>query len=690
MLSRINEFALGDNQKVSLFARTKWLSVAAWGGLALVGQAASLQMIDAGRLIHFQHYRLVSELLNHKTIALVLFGFQVICVGVGVWQRRIAIGQWLQSFNRWQLALAALFLIFASAAVTPDTSVYLTSLAIGSLVQLTNIANVILFIWAIPASTLESVRKYVDRFLTGDSDSRSDGVRLDKLAWIAAICMFVLTASLSYFVYQAHPHVPDESQYIFQANYMAASQLTVKPPLVPEAFSMYMVPTQEARWFGIFPPAWPALLALGTLIGTSWLVNPLLAGLTILAAYLLFQQFYSKRFARIATVLLCSSPWFIFMGMSYMSHMATLFFSLAAALLLMRGVKEKSIVFLLIAGVAVGVIGLIRPLDAAIVGLLLAIWAFYNSETWKARISATAILATGTVGVALLNLPYNASVTGSYSLSPSDAYYNKYFWPKVMSLGFGPERGMHWGLDAFAGHSPIEALVNAALNIFLLNTELFGWGAGSLLLVTLLAISGSISKKDIWAVMVIVAVVGAYSLFWYHGGPDFGARYWFLCIIPLVALTVRGAEWLANNLSKGGGDPGRCDLRVSLALAMICVLSLVVFIPWRISDKYYHYLGMQPGIEQLAKDRDFGRSLVIVRGSEHPDYQSAWVYNPVNFDGLAPIYAFDKNVEVYTELLRKYSDRPVWIVNGPSLTGADYAIVRGPVDPSELLRELTQ
>lgn len=687
---KINEFGLGDTQKVNTFARTKWLSAAAWGGLMFAGQAASLQMIDAGRLIHFQHYRPITELLDHKVIALVLFGFQVVCVGVGIWQHRTAIRQWLQRFKWWQLGLALLFLMFASAAVTPDASVYLTSLAIGSLVQMTNIANVILLIWTIPASALESVREKVERFLTDESNSKSDGMRLDKIAWIAAFCMFVLTASLSYFVYQAHPHVPDESQYIFQANYIAAGQLTVKPPLVPEAFSMYMVPTQEPRWFGIFPPAWPALLAIGTLIGASWLVNPLLAGLTILAAYLLFKQFYSLRFARMATVLLCCSPWFIFMGMSYMSHMATLFFSITATLLLMRGVKKKSSLLVLTAGIAVGVIGLIRPLDAAIVGLLLTFWVLYNCETWKARVSVTAILAIGMVAVAGLNLPYNAAVTGSSWLSPSDAYYNKYLWPKVMSLGFGPERGMHWGLDAFPGHSPVEALVNGALNIFLLNTELFGWGVGSLLLATLLAVSGSISKKDIWAVIVIVAVVGAYSLFWYHGGPDFGARYWFLCIIPLIALTVRGAEWLGASLSQRVGNTRNLDARAVLAVTAICVLSLISYIPWRASDKYYHYLGMQPGIEQLAINHNFGRSLVIVRGSEHPDYQSAWIYNPVNFDGNVPVYAFDKNPEIYSELLGKYMDRPIWIVNGPTLTNGSYVIARGPMDARQLLHELNQ
>lgn len=682
MLSRTNEIAFGDNRQVGAFARTKWLSFAAWSGLMLVGQTASMQMIDAGRLIHFQHYRSITELLDHYPIALALFALQVICVGVGIWQRRSPIRNWLRRFKWWQLALAFLFLTFASAAVTPDASIYLTSLASGSLVQLTNIANVILLVMSIPASVSDRVSDWVNKFLTDETQ-----VCLDRFSWMAALWIVVLTAVLSYFVYQAHPHVPDESQYIFQANYMAAGQLTVKPPLVPEAFSMYMTPTEEPRWFGIFPPGWPAMLAVGRILGAIWMVNPLLAGVCLLMAYLLLQHLYSRRIARIGGLLMCCSPWFIFMGMSFMSHMATMLFSVAAMLLLMRGARNKKFLPVLAAGLAVGIVGLIRPLDAAIVGSLLAIWSLFNTNTWKTRLTATAFLAAGTVVTSSFGLLYNQAVTGSAGLSPSDAYYNKYFWPNVMSLGFGPERGMHWGLDAFPGHSPLEALVNAALNVFLVNTELFGWGIGSLLLITLLAVSGSISKRDIWAVLAIGFVVGAYSLFWYHGGPDFGARYWFLAIIPLVALTVKGIEWISRAL-QSDGNTGKLDARVALAVGMICVLSLISYIPWRASDKYYHYLGMQPGIERLAKQNNFGRSLVVVSGSEHPDYQSAWVYNPVNFDGDVPVYAFDKDPQIYRDLLSKYGDRPIWIVNGPTITNGDYSVVRGPVDAKVLLQEL--
>lgn len=676
--------------EATALAATKWKSFAGWFGLALAGQAASLQMIDAGRLIHFQHYRSVPELFGNDILALSIFGFQVVCVGVSISSRLPAIREWLSArFSRWQLILVAIVLVFSGSAVTPDVSIYSTSLVIGTLVQLVNIANIILLACAVPKASLFRLREKVETFLGGEIEIQGSR-RLDRFSCVAAVWIVLLTGALSYFVYQAHPHVPDETQYIFQANYLAAGQLTVKAPLVPEAFSMYMVPYHEARWFGIFPPAWPALLVLGTLAGANWLVNPLLSGLSILFAYIFFQQLYSRRFARMVILLLCCSPWFIFMGMSYMSHISTLVFALAAAIFMNRGLRNRNLAFSLGAGIAVGIVSLIRPLDGAVIGILFGIWALVGSRTWKARILLPATLFVGTAAAASLMLPYNKFVTGNAALSPSDAYYNQYLWPNVMALGFGPERGMHWALDAFPGHSPLEAVINTALNIFQLNTELFGWGTGSLLLITLLIVSGAVSKKDLWAMALIVSIAGAYSLFWYHGGPDFGARYWFLCVIPLAALTVRGVEWMSRTVNEVDGAGSGYDVRVFLAFAMLCVMTLVAYIPWRAADKYYGYLGMKPDIQQLSKEYNFGKSLVLIKGSEHPDYQSAWIHNPLNFEGDAPIYAFDRTPEIRNELLRSYGDRQVWIVDGPTLANGEYRIERGPVDSRQLLEESSQ
>lgn len=670
-------------------AGTTWRSFAAWFSLALIGESSALQMIDAGRFIHFQHYRPFSDLLQVHTLELALVVIQTLIVSYSISKHFGEIWNWVRAkLNPWMLAVAMVFLVFADAAVTPDAGVYIVSLAMGAWIQILSLGTVILMVWSVPESSLA---RFTERFtaLMGDPvDDVEKRPRIDRFAVIAAIWVVLLTSILCYFVYQAHPHVPDETQYLFQARYMAAEQLTVKAPPVPEAFSMYMVPYLEGRWFGIFSPGWPAVLAIGAWMGAEWLVNPALSGICVLLSYLFFQYLYARRTARIAIVLLCCSPWFIFMGMSFMGHMFTMAAALAAAVIIMRSLASKRIWMCLFAGAMIGVVSLIRPLDGAIVAVLLGFAVLFGSSAWKQRILSAAALVVGTILTAAIVLPYDRAITGNALIMPLDAYYSKYFWPKVMALGFGPERGMGWGLDAYPGHSPVEAVINTALNTSLLQTELFGWGLGSLFIAAIFLVSGSVRKRDAWAWFSIAAIAGVYGLFWYHGGPDFGARYWFLSIIPLIALTVRGIEWLGGTDSLKNLRLRPIGARVTLAVLSLCSITLICYIPWRASDKYYHYLGMEPGIRRLSDDYHFGKSLVLVRGSEYPDYQSAWTFNPVNFEGDAPVYAFDRNPSVRSRLLQVYKDRKIWVVDGPSITGGAYRVAAGPLAADQISTEV--
>ncbi|MBX7060211.1 MAG: hypothetical protein K1X52_01020 [Pyrinomonadaceae bacterium] len=662
-------------------AATAWRVFAGWLCVALVGEAASLQMIDAGRLIHFQHYRSLSDLLQQHSFELVFVVLQTCIVVYAIARYLGPIVAWLRSnVGHWKIAIAILFLIFAGAAVTPDLKIYTTSLLLGAWVQVVSLGTVIIMVAAVPDASMERIGAKIDAVVDGSDRRTTTRPRLDRFAVGAALFVVLLAAALSYFVYQAYPHVPDEAQYLFQARYMAAGQLTVKAPAVPEAFSLYMVPYLDDRWYSIFSPGWPAMLAVGVWAGVEWLVNPVLAGVCILLAYVFFQQVYDRRSARIAVILLSCSPWFIFMGMNFMGHMFTLAAALGGAVILLNSLASRRIWMCLLAGGLIGVVSLIRPLDGAIVAVLLGITVLAYSITWRRRILSAAALVSGTIATASLVLPYDMAVTGNAFVMPIDAYYTKYFWPKVMALGFGPERGMGWGLDAFPGHSPLEALINAALNTSLLQTELFGWGVGSLFLITFFVLSGKVRRKDLWAVLSIAVVVLTYGLFWYHGGPDFGARYWFVSIIPLVALTVSGIEWLSRLA------PNPVKHRMMLAVLCLVSLTLICYIPWRSADKYYHYLGVDPSIRELARDHHFGKSLILILGSESPDYQTAWTLNPVNFDGDSPIFAFDKGIAVQTRILSSFADRQIWLVDGPSITGGGYRVEAGPMDAEKDLK----
>src|SRR5688572_16041663 len=81
-----------------------------------------------------------------------------------------------------------------------------------------------------------------------------------------------------------------------------------------------------ARWYGIFPPGWPALLAAGYRVALPWLVNPLLA----FASVGLFSAFTRRAGLdqveqRLATAVVALSPFLVFLSGTYMSHTASLF-----------------------------------------------------------------------------------------------------------------------------------------------------------------------------------------------------------------------------------------------------------------------------------------------------------------------------------------------------------------------------
>jgi len=189
--------------------------------------------------------------------------------------------------------------------------------------------------------------------------------------------------------------------------------------------------------------------------------------------------------------------------------------------------------------------------------------------------------------------------------------------------------------------------------------------------------SKRIQKNDYVLVGLILTVVGSYSLYWFNGGPDFGARYWFLTVIPFLILAVRGIQSLEQRLSSSIG-PSDSNGVVMVAVLSMCLLTLLNYIPWRSLDKYHHYLGMRPDIRSLAKEYNFGKSLVLIRGVSHPDYASAWTYNPLDPHAEEPVYAWDQSAAVRSRVLEAYRNRSVWIIEGPSVTGTSYKVVAAP------------
>jgi hypothetical protein len=319
-------------------------------------------------------------------------------------------------------------------------------------------------------------------------------------------------------------------------------------------------------------------------------------------------------------------------------------------------------------------LSLIRPLDGFITAAIVGVW-YLATGFRRLTIASVAALLLGATAVGAIVLPYNQHLSGDPTVFPIMAYTDQHFGPKSNAYGFGPERGMNWPIDAFPGHGPIDGLINANLNTFSLNVELFGWPTGSLLLPALVLLLAWPTKSDWLMMAVIIVVFVAYFFYYFSGGPDFGARYWYLMLVPLVALAARSVVVLEDRSGRRG--------LVYVAVLALAALTLTNYIPWRAMDKYWHYLDMRADIRRLAELHGFGRSLVLIAGKEFPDFASAMAYNPVDLRANVPVYAWDRDPDIRRAIVNAYSDRPVWFVDGPTRTAGRFKVVAGPMSPAD-------
>lgn len=652
-------------------ARTPLRRAVWWSILAILAQAAALQLVLAGPVVGYQHFRPITALTHG--VGWVWVG---VLAGQGAvvvwWMSRLAARGSLRprrllSPLKWFLLIAVALLLGATVSREPGR--YVGELAVAAVVHALAVGTIVA-----AASSLTAVE--------GDDLSHWWAAWLARYArwipWAGAVAVAGVAAVLALLVYQAHPHVPDEVVYLYQARYYAAGMLVMPAPPVPEAFDVNLMTIADGRWNGLFPPGWPALLSLGVLLGVPWLVNPLLAGAGILLVHRVVRRLYGVSTARAAVVLLCVSPWYVFLGMSLMSHMAALVALLAGAAAVLEMRERGGNHWAWAAGAAAGAVSLVRPLDGAVAAVILGIGilAVRRGRKWLVPVAS---FGAAVVLVGGLQLGYNAAVTGDPLLFPLDENLDQTYGAGTNALGFGANRGWGWdGLDPLPGHGPADVVINANLNLTVIDVELFGWASGSLLLAVLFLLGGRLGAPDRWMLGVLIAVFLAYALYWFSGGPDFGARYWFLMIVPLVALTARGIEFAASRLG---------SVRVWVAVGVLSVAAALAFMPWRAVDKYYHYRGMQPGVRDLVRAGALDDGLVLIQGRRHPDFASAAIYNPLDLAADQPIFAWDRSPATRRAVLAAFPDRPVWLVEGPTVSGDGYRIVAGPLEARSLIGE---
>ena len=654
-------------------------AASAWLLLLLAGQAAMLALTVAGPRTRYQHIITPDRQGAMPSWALAILGLQLLAVLVGVMGMRGEIGPMLRraANGPWRALIAFAVMAACSTALSRNVRDYVGDVAVTTLLQLLAIGNVVLFARALPDAWLARARERFLRILgpSGEGDAPEPG-GLDRFALGCALWALAVAVVLAVVPYQRFPHVPDELGYLLHAKYFATGHLTMPLPPAADAFNIDLMTYEATRWYSPVNPGWPLALAVGARFGVPWLVNPVLGALDVLLLYLVLRELFPRRTARLGLLLFAASPWQLFLSMGFMGHQWTLCCALLGALQVARMRRDGRLWRGVVGGAAVGMVGMARPLEGLVVALLLGFWSLGARARWV-RFAPSAVLTLATLAVGGLVLPYNKYLTGHAGLFPINDYFDRLYVKGANDLGFGPNRGFGWAQDPYPGHGLRDVLVNSNLNLTATNVELLGWATGAAALIALVLVARRPSKSDWWMILTVFAVTTAHHFYWFSGGPDFGARYWYLIIVPCIALAARSLERLEGL----AGSP-----RVLSAAAALTAGTVLLFIPWRSMDKYWHYRGHTPGAGALAREHHAGRSLILVRGNRDRDYASAQPENPVDLTAPQPIFAWDRSAAARAAVLEAYRDRPIWFFDGPSIADGGWRVVAGPISADSALR----
>ncbi len=443
-------------------------------------------------------------------------------------------------------------------------------------------------------------------------------IRPTYLIWLLALLMLGVTIFIAVDVLEGVPHVQDSVTFLFQAQLLAGGQLVGVPPALPDFFEQEFLTVWNGRWFGQYPPGFALVLAIGVLIKMPWLINPLLATLTVPLIYQLGALLFNRKTGLLAAVLALFSPYCLLMSGSMMVHSAELFWTMLFLLGWVHWLKRgRGWRWLAVAGAALGMVFLTRQITAVAVGgsvvgvsLVAATagrlgWEQFGLQ-WRRVFSSGLLVGLAALPFVLLLLGYQWGVTGDPFHDPrliSRPFDKPGFGLDVGSSNnaftyeeIGGEPIITWYIDPTLpprGHTVARGLFNTIQNLESLNDHLFGWlPFMTLAFVWLVFVVGRPTFGDWLLVGLMSAVIGVYVAYW-SSGIMYGPRYYYAAMPAFLLLTARGVvvlgQWfdgyfdrLAKDESLSGGYAGPW-LAVGLT-AVFIIGNLLFYLPNSVED----------------------------------------------------------------------------------------------------------
>ena len=455
---------------------------------------------------------------------------------------------------------------------------------------------------------------------------------LSSALCVVTLFVLLLTATL---VLQQYPNSADEYAYLFQAQTLARGRLWTPLPPLEHFFSFKWIVEKDSKWVSMYPPGWPALLMLGSLLGLpAWVVNPILGSASIAMLILFATRLEGPVIGLVAALTLAATPFFIFNAASYVSHVPV---SLAALLFAYFGARflasAKAIDALLMGG-AIGVIGLTRYYSSIL--FFGSFLLFLLCTRPRKQLGVFLWIFLGAAPFFAVLLLYNHTITG-HALQT------------VMQWGY-PQ--YHYDLQ----FPSIHVIRHAAKVIKISAVELTEFSSPLLLLLYGVALAVKASKRSLqfYDFFFMTFVIG-YVLWGHDAGNRYGPRYYYDAFPFLILTVISGTHHIISS------PKGHIIRNVAMnALTMNVILSLCS-LPF-IGTNIYKVIAERRDVFRLVEHRGITNAVILLSagtGVLRPVKSDVLVRNGVEVGGDV-IFAHDRGLE-NCQLQALFPERNVWV-----------------------------
>ncbi len=412
---------------------------------------------------------------------------------------------------------------------------------------------------------------------------------------------FVVSLGIALFFFKEVPHPIDAAHYLWTAKLFLTGQLFLPlPPFYEHAYEGFMV-IHDGRYYSLFPPGFPALLAPFAAVGLAFWCNPLLNGIAVyLTGRIAEELTHDRRVAVLAMLLATVSSFHLFLSAMLFPHPAVLVLTLLALLVAVRG------------ELTVGRTALIATLCALIIPMRIqdglfttaAIGIFLLLRHGRPDVGRLiAFILPVAAGCAVI-LWYQKMVTGDWLTLPQDLYFSvSEEDPACHHIGLGT--GCHNLNGNFLPPEGLTVRYAFFVTMTRLSMLLYKFTVHPLMFLFVIPAVWLHTRRHAAMLLLCAAFVGGY-FFFYQDGNFFGPRYYYSLGVPLLIAAADGFVALRDRL-------GRVARQALLALPLAGALFTgAILMPQIATQQAPAWFGALDEVKELIAEREIRDSIIFI------------------------------------------------------------------------------